>query len=256
MLDMRVSAIQCRIGDFKSAERLAEIAVNRGSKLILFPEYFSYARFSLDLTDETLKFLERISREYGIAVSGNVVVRDKIGLKNRAYIFRDGEVVGYQDKIHPTRVERSYGIVSGERLEVFDLNGVKICTLICADILYPELCRVAGLKGVEIALNPVVSFKESELPGKEYRYCLYFTRSFENCYAIVKASGIGITFNGSEAVGRSLISTFDGIIAKSEKENAEDVITADLDLKRIRRYREVNYTLHDRNVKAYRDLIS
>ncbi len=250
---MKVSAVQCRIGDFKSAERLAKIAVEKDAEIILFPEYFSYDRFSLEITDITLKFLKNFSKDYGVAVCGNVVIEDN-GLKNRAYIFKNGELIGYQDKIHPTRIERSYGISRGNKLEVFEVNNAKICILICADILYPEICRIAGLKFVDIALNPVVSFKYSELPGKDYRYCLYFTRSFENCYAIVKASGIGTTFSGSEAVGRSLISTFDGIIAKSEDENTEDVLVAEIDLDRIKKYREVNYTLYDRNLDAYCEL--
>ncbi|WP_257640123.1 carbon-nitrogen hydrolase family protein [Archaeoglobus fulgidus] len=252
---MRLAAIQCRIGDFGSAERLAVDAVEGGAELLLFPEYFSYSRLAPEVLDETLSFLKRISSEHGVVVSGNAVV-DENGYRNRSFLFDSGELIGVQDKIHPTRVERELGIQCGTKLEVFEVRGAMISTLVCADILYPEICRVAALKGAEIVLNPVVSFRKSELPGEEYRYCLYFTRSFDNAYAIVKAGGVGTTFTGSEAVGRSLIASFDGILARFRDENAEEVVIADVDLKRIREYKTINYSLVDRNVRAYEELLN
>ncbi|MEM2190273.1 MAG: carbon-nitrogen hydrolase family protein [Archaeoglobaceae archaeon] len=251
---MKVSAIQCRIGDLSSAERLSREAIEMGAELLLYPEYFSYPVLSIEIGEKTLEFLRRISKEYSVVTSGNIVFKeDKI--TNRAFIFDSGEVVGYQDKVHPTRNERALGIASGERLNVFNVRRAKICVLVCADILYPELCRIAGLKGAEIALNPVVSFKYSELPGENLRYCLYFARSFDNCYAIVKAGGFGRTFAGSDAVGRSLIASFDGVLAKSKGEESEEAVIADVDLSRIRNYRLINYSLIERNVEAYRDLL-
>ncbi|MET1124419.1 MAG: carbon-nitrogen hydrolase family protein [Archaeoglobaceae archaeon] len=251
---MRVAAVQCRIGDYSSAERVALSAIERGAEFLLFPEYFSYGSFELSELERTVDFLRRISREYDVVTIGNAVVGDA-GLRNRAFIFDGGEVVGYQDKIHPTRTEREFGIVPGDRLSVFEVRGAKIAVLVCADILYPELCRVAGIKGAELAFNPVVSFKYSQLPGGRYRYCLYFTRSFDNGYAVVKAGGFGYTFTGQRAAGRSLIATFDGILAKASSEEAEEALVVEIDLERIREFRELNYSLFDRNVRAYEDLL-
>lgn len=251
---MKVSAIQCQIGNIQSAEKTALSAIENGAELLLFPEYFSYAEFSLEVSEKTINFLRRISREFGVIAVGNVVCKLDM-LYNRALIFENGDLVAYQDKIHPTRAEKFYGINPGKSLKVFSVRKARLCVLVCADILYPELCRVAGLKGAEIALNPVVSFKRSDLPGTELRHCLYFARSFDNCYAIVKAGGFGKTFTGVEAVGRSLIASFDGILAKSKSENDEEAVTSDLDLGRIREYREQNYSLIDRNVEAYYELL-
>lgn len=250
---MIVSAIQCRIGDFRSAERLSVEAIEKGAEILLYPEYFSYSEFSLEIGEKTMEFLKRISEEFKVVTCGNIVWKEDL-MFNRAFVFDSGEIVAFQDKIHPTKTERFYGINPGKKLKVFGIRNAKICILICADILYPELCRVAALKGAEVALNPVVSFKHSELPGKNLRHCLYFARSFDNCYAIVKAGGFGRTFTGSEAVGRSLIATFEGIIASSKLEEAEEAIVASLDLESIRRYREINYSLRDRNVEAYLEL--
>ncbi len=250
----RLAAVQCRLGDIKSAKKVADAAVELGAEFLLFPEYFSYSQLDLSIGPETLKFLRDFSREKNVVVCGNLVV-DENGYRNRAFLIDSGEIVGYQDKIHPTRTERELGIKCGEKLSVFSVRGFKISILVCADILYPELCRVAALKGADVVLNPVVSFKHSELPGTEYRYCLYFTRSFDNCYAIVKSGGFGYTFTGKEAVGRSLIATFDGVLAKSKDEYGEEAVVAEVDLRRIEECRKVNYSLVDRNIKAYMDLL-
>ncbi len=249
------AAVQCKIGGFESAEKVMARAVEAGAEIVLFPEYFSYSKLDLAITDQTLEFLRRVSREMSAAVCGNAVVAGDDGLHNRAFVFDDGELIGWQDKIHPTRTERVLGIRCGTSFTVLDVRGIKVGILVCADILYPELCRVAALKGSQIVLNPVVSFKRSELPGTEYRYCLYFTRAFDNCYGIVKAGGFGKTFTGSDAVGRSLIATFDGVLARSSDEYSEEAVVAEMDLQRVEECRRVNYSLSDRNVRVYADLL-
>ena len=253
---IRFSAIQCKLGDLKSAERVVKRAVENGAEAVLLPEYFSYSDLAriAEKTDTTLRFLKSVSSEYGIIACGNAVVKDR-GYFNRAFLYDKGDLIGAQDKLHPTRSEREMGIKCGKEFKIFNV-GFRVAILVCADILYPELCRVAGLRGADVVMNPVVSFKKPELPGTEYRYCLYFARAFDNCYAIVKAGGFGKTFTGSEAVGRSLIATFDGILARSKNEEVEEDVTADVDLNRVEKCRKVNYSLHDRNTDVYKDLIT
>ncbi|MBE8539861.1 nitrilase-related carbon-nitrogen hydrolase [Geoglobus acetivorans] len=255
-MKLRVSAVQCLTGKkaFESAEKLV---FSSDSDLYLLPEYFSYSDdvFTGSIAETTIDWLKKISRERGAIVAGNAVRSDGGKYYNTLYVFHDGDLVAVQDKIHPTESEKKRGICCGEKLKVFELDGIRYSALICADILYPELCRIPGLKGVDVVLNPVVSFKKSQLPAQEFRHCLYFTRSFDNAYAIVKAGGVGITFTGERCVGRSLISTPEGIISRYENENSEELIEAEIDIGRIREYRKVNYSLRDRNISAMRELL-
>ena len=254
---MKVAAVQCRVG-VKEAFESAEKLISKGDcDLYLLPEYFSYKvnDTSLETSKETLKWLENVSKEFSVTVAGNVIRKDE-HYYNSLYIFKNGELLGYQDKIHPTRTERSLGIRCGCEIKIFEIDGVKIAALICADILYPELSRIPALKGAEIVLNPVVSFKHSVLPAKEFRYCLYFARCFDNAYAVVKAGGVGYTFTGEECVGRSLIATHRGIPARYSDENAEELIRAEIDLEDIREYKTINYSLHDRNTRALTELLN
>ena len=254
-MKIAVAAVQCRLGDIKSAERIVSNAAGQNIELFLLPEYFSLR--GVNLLEESkvgIEFLRRLSREYSCIVAGNALEEKNGRTYNSLFIFDSGECLGVQEKLHPTRVERNLGIGCGEKLKVFEVKGVKIAALICADILYPEICRVAGIKGADIVLNPVVSLKKSEFPAQNVRSCLYFTRSFDNAYTIVKAGGVGKTFLGSEAAGRSLISTFDGIIASYSDEDSEELVWAEVDISLIRKYRNANYSLHDRNITAYSEL--
>lgn len=257
---IKVAAVQCRVGannSFDSAEKLIAEGVEKGIELFVLPEYFSYRKGDdlFETSHATIRKLSEWSKEYSCVVAGNVVVRAGEKLFNAAHVFVGGELIGIQEKIHPTRTERSLGIGCGDEIKVFDVNGIKISVLICADILYPEACRIAALKGADVVLNPVVSFKHSELPAQRMRNCLYFARSFDNAYAVVKAGGPGFTFLGSETAGRSLISTFEGIAASYTDEKAEELVSAELDISSIRKYRQINYSLHDRNVRAYSELL-
>ncbi len=257
---IKVAAVQCRVGvnsSLRSAEKLIAEGVEKGIELFVLPEYFSYREGDSlsEISRVTTRKLSEWSKEYSCIVVGNAIVRYGEKLFNAGHIFARGDLIGIQEKIHPTRIERSLGIGCGDEVRVFDVNGLKISVLICADILYPEVCRIAALKRADVVLNPVVSFKHSELPAQRMRSCLYFTRSFDNAYAVVKAGGPGFTFLGSETTGRSLISTFEGIAASYSDENAEGLISAELDISAIRRYRQINYSLHDRNVKAYSELL-
>lgn len=253
-----VSSVQSKVGGkdaFESAERVISTSQ---SDIYLLPEYFSYpvGDRSLETSKKTVEWLEKTSSEYSTIIAGNIIRKGVDGYYNTLYLFDSGDLIGMQDKLHPTLSERELGIKCGKRLEVFKIREIKISALICADILYPELCRIPGLKEVDIVLNPVVSFKKSELPAHEYRYCLYFTRSFDNSYAIVKAGGFGKTFLGENCVGRSLISMPDGIVARYIDEESEELVRAEINLEKLNEYRKVNYSLRDRNPSALKDLLS
>ena len=258
---MKVAAVQCKVGvndSFVSASKLVKEGIEKGVDLFLLPEYFSYRKgddFN-EKTRETLKFLENISKEYSCIICGNVLIKESESYYNTAHLFENGELVGVQQKVHPTRSERDLNIACGDEIKVFNVSNVRISILICADILYPELCRVAGLKKADIVLNPVVSFEKSDLPAKDMRNCLYFTRSFDNAYAVVKAGGVGYTFLAQKTVGRSLISTFEGIVATYTDEKREELVHAEVNVKKIEEYREINYSLKDRNTKAFAELLN
>ena len=260
-MKLRIAAVQCKVGSkesFESAERLVKAGVDKGVEVFLLPEYFSYSPRGIDLerTEETLRFLQRLSSEYSCIIAGNAIIKGEKRYFNALHVFERSELQGVQEKVHPTNNERKLGIESGKDAKIFRIGKVNFGALVCADILYPEYCRVLALKGAEIVFNPVVSVEKSELPAKDLRHCLYFTRSFDNAYAIIKAGGPGTTILGSRTAGRSLISSPEGIEAIYTDERSEELIHTTIDLDKIKKHKKINYSLSERNPLAYRPLVS
>jgi len=245
--------------NFKRIEKLIERAISKNSDIICLPEYFSMDSNFLKTLDEnkedTLSFLKDISQKYGIIILGNVLEEIEERYYNIAYIYEKGSLIGKQVKIHPTRGERALGITPGREINAFESSIGRIGVLVCADVLYPEMCRILGLMNIDIVLNPVVSFYRDTDPTKDARRALYISRAYDNSYYIIKAGGIGKSITGLKIVGRSLIVAPWGILKYSTDENKEEVVTADLDIDLLKEIRKENYSLTDRVPEAYKLLI-
>ncbi|MFQ6088216.1 MAG: carbon-nitrogen hydrolase family protein [Candidatus Methanofastidiosia archaeon] len=258
---MRVAAIQMPCGkslkeNLSKAREMAELAFKKKAKLLLFPEYFSYPMFkTLEEKEEvcikTKDFLKNLSKELQMVVAGNCVEN----FYNTCFLFSNGRLLGAQKKVHPLISERKIGIKPYHEFEVFESEFGRIGILICADVLYPEACRILGLLGVDVVLNPVASpFKKNDLT-KDARDCVFVSRAFDNSYFLIKSGGFGSSSLGTRIVGRSLIAAPWGILAKYEKEFEEEIVMADLDLELLKILRKENYSLRERNVKAYKILL-
>jgi len=268
---VKAAAIQVRCDEkldknFKEIEKHIKSAVSQDAKIICLPEYFSinsemfsmgnsFSKILSDNREDTLNFLDGASQKYGIIISGNVLEEIEEKYYNVVYIYENGSLIGQQVKIHPTRGEMTIGITPGREIKVFKTSIGFIGVLVCADVLYPEMCRILGLMNADIVLNPVVSFYKDVDLTKEARRSMYISRAYDNSYYIIKAGGIGRSFTGIKIVGRSLIVAPWNILKSSTDENKEEVVIADLDLDLLRDIRKENYSLVDRSPEAYKLLI-
>ena len=262
---VKVASLQTKVGkksseSFKSAEKLIEKSVSLGAQILCLPEYFSFSLENFEIasySEETLQFLSDNSKKYDVLIVGNTIEEIDNRYYNVASLYKDGDLVGKQVKIHPPKGERLLGLSCGRNIEVFETTFGKIGVLVCADVLYPEVCRILGIMGADIVLNPVVSmYKEKDIT-KDARDSIFVSRSYDNSYFLIKTGGVGKTpFSRSKAVGRSLISAPWGILKRYIDENREEVLIADLDLDLLKEIREENYSLTDRNPEAYYKLLT
>ncbi len=263
-----VAAIQMRVGgeleaNLDEAERMISEATARDAKIILLPEYFYLPPINDrplgEVADETFEravsHLMKISRDEDVTVGACVIERDGERHFNTLFLFKQGEILWRQRKVHATAKEVKLGVSRWDRFDVVEVDGLRIGGLICADVLYPEACRVLGLLETDLVLNPVVSFYHDVDLTKDARECMFISRAIDNDYFLIKASSIGKTPWGRKIVGRSLIASPWGLLAKYRDENTPQVLTAALDLNLLRRLRADNYSLTDRVKDAYRSLV-
>jgi omega-amidase len=115
--------------------------------LIVLPEMFQTG-FCIDDASlaegengETTQFLARTSKEKSAAIAGSFLFTDGEKIYNRLAMFKDGNLVGYYDKVHLFNYGNEGELISSGGVKAdFVLNGFKIRPIICYDLRFPYSC--------------------------------------------------------------------------------------------------------------------
>jgi len=228
------------------AARLVDAARAQGVELAVLPEYF-FAGMGAGLPEaaEVRRFLEEAS--HGLAVAANV----REAGRNVGVVYVGGRSVLEQAKLHPMPREADEGVSGADGFRAGDVLGHRTAMVVCADILFPEVARMAQLQGARLLLNPVLSSYLPDDPSKEARECLFVARAYDAQAFVVKAGG----FLPGRIVGRSLVAAPWGLLAHYRAEDAEEVLVADLDLDRLEAFRRGQARFPPRRPAAYRPLV-
>lgn len=221
----KIAGIQMASGpnvsaNLSEAERLIEIAVNQGAKLIALPEYF--AIMGLKDTDKVAvrekegngpiqRFLAKTAKKHQIwIIAGSVPLESSVKnkVRNSCLVYDDkGKQVARYDKIHLFGLDlgnehyhEETTIEPGGEVVTLDTPFGKIGLSICYDLRFPELYRAMG--AVDIIVIPAAF---TETTGKAHWETLIRARAIENlAYVLAPAQG-GYHMSGRETHGDSMI---------------------------------------------------
>ena len=222
---IKIAAIQMASGPYvaanlSEAERLIEIAVNQGAKLVALPEYFALMGFKetdkVAIREEEGKgviqtFMKKMAKKHKIWLIGGsmpLVSNFPNKVRNSCLVYNDkGDQVARYDKIHLFGLDlgnehyhEEKTIESGNSIEVVDTPFGKIGLSICYDLRFPELYRAMG--EVNIIVIPSAF---TDTTGKAHWETLIRARAIENLsYVIAPAQG-GYHLSGRETHGNSMI---------------------------------------------------
>jgi nitrilase len=221
----KIAGIQMASGpnvnaNLSEAEKLIEIAVEQGAKLVALPEYF--AIMGVKDTDKVKvaekegqgpiqQFLAHIAQKHEIwVIAGSVPLQsdtqDKI--YNACLVYNDqGKRVARYNKIHlfglnlgNETYHEEKTITPGNQVITVDSPFGKIGLSICYDLRFPELYRAMG--EVDLILVPAAF---TDTTGKAHWESLIRARAIENlCYVLAPAQG-GYHTSGRETHGNSMI---------------------------------------------------
>ena len=222
---IKIAGIQMASGPYVSsnlseAERLIEIAVNQGAKLVALPEYF--AIMGLKDTDKVKarekegsgpiqRFMSKIAKKHEIwLVGGSIPLEASVPnkVRNACLVYDDkGKQVARYDKIHlfglnlgNENYREETTIEPGDKVVVVDTPFGKLGLSICYDLRFPELFRAMG--EVDIIVLPSAF---TETTGKAHWESLVRARAIENLsYVLAPAQG-GYHLSGRETHGNSMI---------------------------------------------------
>lgn len=222
---VKIAGIQMASGphvsaNLSEAERLIEIAVTQGAKLVALPEYF--AIMGLKDTDKVKvrekegsgqiqRFLAKMAKKHQIWLIGGTVpmeadTSDKV--RNSCLVFDPtGKLAARYDKIHLFNLDlgnehyhEDDTIQAGDKVVVLDTPLGRIGLSVCYDLRFPELFRAMG----EVDLI-VVPSAFTDTTGKAHWETLVRARAIENlCYVLAPAQG-GYHLSGRETHGNSMI---------------------------------------------------
>ena len=230
-------------------------AKDMGADIALFPEMWSngyhiYDRPVEQWTAEAIpadgKFVNAfgsLAKELGMAIGITFLEQYEDGPRNSMVLFdRFGEQKITYAKVHTCDFDVERNLTPGEEFYVTTLDTrcgeVKVGAMICYDREFPESARILMLKGAELVLVP------NACPMEINRLSQLRARAYENMLAIATCNYPDTVpdCNGGSSV-------FDGVAYLPELEGSRDtcllladggegIHTAELDLDRLRRYRE------------------
>jgi predicted amidohydrolase len=236
-------------------ERWTREAADRGSELLVYPEYAAMELSAIggrgtdlhdsisavsDFEQQVIELHRDLAQRHRVMiVSGSMPVKSPQGIFNCAHIVSASGKVETFRKMMPTPWERDpWGISGAREPMVFDTGTAKIGVLICYDIEFPLLSRALAEAGAEIIVAP--SNTETEWGYWRVRHGCQ-ARALENqiytvqspcvgpapfCAAVESNVGMAGFFGPPD---RGL--PFDGVIALGEMNQPQWVIsTLDLDL--------------------------
>lgn len=223
--------------------------------VILLPEMWNtgYALNRLDDLAERdsngirKRMSELAARHQVQIIAGSIAEHREGKMYNTMYAYdRAGAETTSYSKIHLFRLmdEEKY-LEPGDRLGMFELDGVPSGGAICYDIRFPELPRTLALNGACILFVPA----QWPHPRLHHWRSLLIARAIENQMYVVACNRVG-TSGADHFCGHSLIiDPWGEVIAEGSE--GEEIVTGEVDLALVGEVRERIPVFSDRRPQHY-----
>lgn len=198
--------------------------------LILAPELalsgFAYDRMqeASDFSILAIEEIKELSKNKTIALT--FIKEENKKFFNTLHIFHNQQIIHSQSKVKlfPLGNELEHFSAGNiDDIKIIDINGLKIATLICFELRFPELWE--KIKGADIILNPAMW----GLKRKDHYETISKSLALVNqCFVIACNSA-----DDNMAKGSAIINPF-GIVKKNDK---EEIIEDFFDLNEIKKVR-------------------
>lgn len=232
--------------NYARAEAL--LAQVKSADLIIFPEMFS-SGFSMNVEriaefdpSQTELFLKIVAAAKNSVVMGGLV-RHEEGEKgtNELIAFSpDGNVLGRYQKNRTFRYTgESDFYENGTEVSVWPCQETKVAAFICYDLRFPELFRRATVGGAEI----IVVIASWPTVRVEHWITLLRARAIENLAYVVGVNRCGSDPNLNYPGRSVIIDPWGEIVADAGSD--EGLVAADIDLKKLRTWRDEFPALQD-----------
>jgi predicted amidohydrolase len=218
-------------------------AAEQKPAIIALPEYFTVPNCMGDFTDapkisqetsiKTLQFLKDVSKTIGdiYLLGGTVLQEDNGKYYNTSTLWKNGQLLAKYKKINPIKAEIAAGVSRGTQPIVVETDLGKIGMIVCADSFDPSLVKKVASLGAEIVSLPVAAMGTHPVVKGHP-----LTEAMARDYGmfLLKVGNVCSNMRG----GRSAIIAPWGILVEVSDTPEDSVLTADLDMQRLKEYRK------------------
>ncbi len=285
---MRVALIQQKFHNsqkktIKKTLKMVKEAKKKGAELVVLQELHQNRYFCINEDvknfklaknfSKDIKFWGKIAKKMEIVLVTSLFEKRAVGLyHNTAVVFeKDGSVAGKYRKMHipddPGFYEKFYFTEGDLGFEPIDTSLGRLGVLICWDQWYPEASRLMALKGAEILIYPTAIgwFDEDEEEEKRRQLDAWIMvqrgQSVANSLPLIAVNRVGLELDSSKCLeginfwGNSFVVGTQGEFIARGSSNKEEVIIADIDMKKSEDVRNIWPFLRDRRVDSYQGLL-
>ncbi|GAA3986910.1 amidohydrolase [Mucilaginibacter dorajii] len=122
--------------------------IREKTDLIILPEMFSTG-FTMDaerlaepMDGKTMKWMHEIARQYDCVVTGSIIIKENDKYYNRLIWMRTDGTYDHYDKRHLFALGKEHNTYTAGTEKLFvELNGWRICPMICYDLRFPVWLR-------------------------------------------------------------------------------------------------------------------
>ena len=282
MQDIVVAAVQMNapLGEVErnraAVVRWSVEAARQGAELVCFPELAITGHWcagaSWDAAEEvpagpTTRAVAEVAGDLGITIAFGIGERENGVAYNTYVVVGPAGCVGKQRKLHPSSDEYFF-YRPGTRIPVLDIGKCRLGIGICFDNMFPEVARVAAVKGAEVFLMPHAARcgqwpadadaqRKVVARAKAVHVKYFANRAFDNGMYLVDCNQAGPAGPNTNHAGGVLIFDPNGdVMAQSQTEVIEDeMVLATLHAEAYNaRRREACFNLRTRRPEVYGDL--
>lgn len=267
---MRIAGIQISAGldiqrNVQRAVDMAEVAAEKGAKIVCYPElfltswfpkqedksFFSYAMIS---PGEPLDRFQRVSESTKTVLIIPFFESANGSYYNSAAVYDSGKLLGLYRKIHLPNLalyrEQFYFSPGDTGLPVFETSQGTIGIQICWDNMFPEGSRILALKGAAVVFAPTAASLNTHSLWER----AISANAFANSLFVFRVNRVGQE-DGVSFYGRSFCVDPWGDMVSELAGGKEAIVLADIDLRERVAATETWGFLKHRRPAEYGDLV-
>ncbi len=261
----QMSVVGNKPDNLEHARQMVDTASQKGARIVVLPEIFNVpydpdimAANAENYGGPTTSLLSALAcRNKIILVGGSIPEKDDNGkIYNTSYVFDEkGAVIGKHRKMHlfdidlPGQIsfKESSVFSAGASMPIIRHQDLVLAVIICYDVRFPELARMAALAGVHLLVVPAAF---NTVTGPAHWDLTMRCRALDNQLFVAACSPARNPKAGYHAWGHSLVADPWGKVL-NEAGIGEEIIEAELDWGTVAKVRRELPLLKHRRTDIY-----